>query len=958
MRWILTKGSLFLTLTFICVFPVEAQIKRPSADQWKLANGFAMLAAKAGDYAEATELAEEALKIARIIFNKQDKRYLISITNLGNLYHEQGRYRDAEPLLGEAFELSRITVGRHPDALRAMSLLGALYTSEGLYSKAEPLLLEALKAQRELLGASDEDIISTLNRLGTMYFQTGRAREAEPRFRELVQIMSKALGPEDKSTLVVLSNLAQTYHLLGRYGEAVSISRDVLRARRATLGFRHPDTIAELNNLATILGHQGRHEDAEQLLLEALSYREALPPLHPLQAKILNNLGTIYMLQQRFPEAELINNQALQKSRQIFRRYHPEIMIPLNNLAAAHRAQGHTKQAESYYREVLAANSKALGPRHPNTLTSMANLAVVLQSEGHLKEAEALDREALKVRLEVLGGRHPGTVNLQLNLVRTLFNRGQHAEAVQILGDIESNILDWIGQEVYSTIDGAVRRQLTPFQNTFQDLALSVATTEKTYKAAWLAATVMLRFKILQGEEEAYLARLTRKSQDPRVQMLADEVGKLRLATAAAVRGVPNEFQKTLQLLESKQRALAAASSEYNDHLQVRAANLDAVRAALPADTILIEFRQFHRADFRNGNIGEPRFAAMLLTSNEGPFITDLGSVSDVQQLSASLNDGSAAKLYQLLFAAFEAKLTEARTVYVAPDGILNLVPFARLRLPDGRYWWERQEVHLLQTGRDLLRYNPDHLARGLLALGGIDFGASLTDAGEQESIFFAAAGSDRSVASTRAAATFRDGFAQLPATADEVKDVKEWYQLLRTDEPAEVWSGVDASKGRLMALKAPPRVLHLATHGFYQPNDSREPMLLSGIALAGANRELAGTGTDGLLFALEAEGLNLGGTELVVLSACDTAQGGLDYSEGVFGLARALHTAGARNVLVTLWKLQDGEAHDFMVDFYKNWLTQDHSDPAKALRDTQLSWMKQDNRRDPRVWAPYVLVE
>jgi CHAT domain-containing protein len=93
----------------------------------------------------------------------------------------------------------------------------------------------------------------------------------------------------------------------------------------------------------------------------------------------------------------------------------------------------------------------------------------------------------------------------------------------------------------------------------------------------------------------------------------------------------------------------------------------------------------------------------------------------------------------------------------------------------------------------------------------------------------------------------------------------------------------------------------------------------------------------DGILFALEAQGLNLEGTELVVLSACDTAQGSLDYSEGVFfGLARALRTAGARNVLVTLWKLNDGEARDFMVEFYKTWLAQVRSDPAKALRVTQ----------------------
>ena len=107
------------------------------------------------------------------------------------------------------------------------------------------------------------------------------------------------------------------------------------------------------------------------------------------------------------------------------------------------------------------------------------------------------------------------------------------------------------------------------------------------------------------------------------------------------------------------------------------------------------------------------------------------------------------------------------------------------------------------------------------------------------------------------------------------------------------------------MALTSPPRVLHLATHGFYLPGDAPEPMLLSGVALAGANRALAKNEDDGILFALEAQGLNLDGSELVVLSACDTASGTLDYAEGVYGLVRALRTAGARNVLVTLWPVK-----------------------------------------------------
>jgi CHAT domain-containing protein len=239
----------------------------------------------------------------------------------------------------------------------------------------------------------------------------------------------------------------------------------------------------------------------------------------------------------------------------------------------------------------------------------------------------------------------------------------------------------------------------------------------------------------------------------------------------------------------------------------------------------ILQFRLFRPVDFPTGKVGEPRLAGLTLVGSDEPLVADLGPVSELQQLATALDDEAATRLYQRLTAPFEQKLAAVTIVYLAPDGILNLVPFARLKLADGRYWWERQEVHLLQTGRDLLRRDPDNPARGLLALGGIDFGAAPIDPGQQDNTFFAAA--DRPAAITRAAATFHDGFAKLPATAAEVKDVTEWYQLLRADEQAEIWSGADASKGRLMALKTPPRVLHLATHGFYRPNESREDAAL-----------------------------------------------------------------------------------------------------------------------------------
>lgn len=152
-----------------------------------------------------------------------------------------------------------------------------------------------------------------------------------------------------------------------------------------------------------------------------------------------------------------------------------------------------------------------------------------------------------------------------------------------------------------------------------------------------------------------------------------------------------------------------------------------------------------------------------------------------------------------------------------------------------------------------------------------------------------------------------------------------------------------------------------LAFGSAYLPGNAPEPMLLSGVALAGANRALAKKEDDGILFALEAQGLNLDGSELVVLSACDTARGSLDYAEGVYGLVRAFRTADAGNILVTLWPLNDGEARNFMAAFYRSWLAQaGRSDPAKALRETRLTYLNNPNPalRDPRVWAPYVMVE
>jgi CHAT domain-containing protein/tetratricopeptide (TPR) repeat protein len=943
-------------------------------------NDLAMLYQFWGRYDEAEPLYREALQASRETLGPRHPQTLNNLDGLAHVYQFAGRPELAEPLYREVLQANRETLGPHdPKTLYALDNLATFYAFAGRFEQAEPLFQEVLQERDNVLGVRHPDTVGSLNTLAFLYQMQGRYAEAEPLLRKALRANNEMLGPHNPQTVTSRLGLGVVLQSLGHYGEAESFYREALQVSREGQGPRGLTVLLSLNRLASIYLDQGRFSEAEQLYREALkSSRETFGPRHISTLLSLGTLASIYQGQGRYSEAEPLFLEALKVSREMLGSRHPVTSTNLHNLALLYKDQRRYGEAEPLFLESLQISREGQGPRHPNTLISLGALADLYSAQGRYAEAEQLYSEALQASFEVLGIRDPQTLKLQLNSVMLLVNQGRSAEAVRTLQQMEPRLLGWIGQELYSTETGAVRRRLVSSQAPFQDVVLTLAIAENSGEARRLAGNVMLRFKLLQSEEETYLGRLTRRSQDPQVRLLADEIGKLRAALVASARAEPDEFDKalpalqglepkrpatraepgafdkTLQALEAKQRELAKFSPDYEKHLRVLTANFEDLRAAVPVGAVLIEFRQFRPVDFRTKTPGEPRFAAILLAGSDDPVVADLGPIAELGQ-PAPPDDAAAAALYSRLFEPFEQKLADARTVYVAPDGILNLVPFARLKLADGRYWCERQEVRLLQSGRDLLRDDSEKRASGLVAIGGIDFGVITAGAKSPSSVVYAAANSG---AVKRAAENFRNGFPQLTASGEEATEVKQWYQRLRKDEAAEVWSGTDASKARLMAMRSPPRVLHLATHGFYFAGEARDPMLQSGVALAGANRALATQGADGMLFALEAQGLNLEGSELVVLSACDTARGSIDYSEGVYGLVRALRTAGARNVLVTLWKLNDGEARDFMVAFYKNWLNQVHSDPAKALRDTQLFYLKQANLRDPRVWAPYILIE
>ncbi len=786
-------------------------------------------------------------------------------------------------------------------------------------------------------------------------------------------------SPTAEQIVGVLNGLIANLYQEGDYRNALDVAQQTHPFAHAQLGPEHPDTLASVNNLAILYQAQGRYGEAEPLFQRALGAREkVLGPEHPNTLISINNLALIYQAQGRYGEAEPLYQRALAASDKVLGPEHPQTLASVNNLAELYRVQGRYGEAEPLHQRALGASEKVLGPEHPQTLASVNNLAALYETQGRYGEAEPLYQRALAGREKVLGPEHPDTTTTQLSYAVNQVNLKKHQDALKQLSRLEPRLLKLAALRLRHTRQEHLRRRFLFAQSIYQDVVLTLALNQDKPEYRQLTGRVILRWKHIQGDEESFIARLVRsRGASVEVKSLAADIARLRgdLTNLINQANAPPNLQlRKLNELETKEIRLARLSLEFKRHLEVRRANLHDVSSGLPRDAVLLEFRRYWPFDFHQGRSQAPRFIALLLDARGELSLYDLAEVAEVEASWRALRSGytkeTAVTLYQQLFGKLEAELKRYKTLYVAPDHFLNLIAFGRLVTSEGRYWVERDQViRQVRSGRHLIKgYESDlDKPRGMLAIGGVSY----DDFSEASAKFSQPSNEmpkdDKRIADTSAAKPELNRFTRLEQTGPEAVEVAHRYWDDWGTEP-QIWKGFDATEGRLKALDKVPKVLHLATHGFYLSNNSSlidRPMVLSGLALAGANLGREGRigpdGEDGILYALEALNLNLDDAELVSLSACDTGVGTLDYSEGVYGLVRAFHIAGARNVLMSLWRLGDSDAREFMKRFYSHWLNGSKpKDLAITLKETQLSFIHESNPRlrDPNVWAPYVLVE
>ena len=954
-------------------------------------------------YTDAEPLLIQAMGIRREVLGEEHQSYATSLNNLASLYEATGRYADAEPLLIQAMGILRKVLGEeHQNYASSLNNLAALYQDMGRYADAEPLYTRAMDIRREVLGEKSPDYATSLNGLALLYQDMGRYTDAELLYTKALEIYRKALGEEHPDYAISLNNLALLYQSMGRYIDAEPLYIKAMEIRREVLGEEHQSYATSLNNLAGLYQDMGRYTDAESLCIKAMEIlREVLGAEHPTYGTSLSSMATLYHAMGRYSDAELLYTRAMEIWREALGAEHPDYAISLNNLAELYRDMGRYTDAEPLYTRAMEIWREELGAEHPDYATNLNNLAELYKAMGRYADAEPLYRRAMEIQRAVLGEEHPNYAG-SLNNLAVLYAATDRAdEALKLME--EAAVVDdrMIGQVFAISSESQKMAYLRMIGgNTDAFLSLVYGYLSHDPEAVRSTMDLALRRKCLVAEAMAIQLEMALGERYPELQSKFQELHTLKTQIAHKTWAGPGPEgpAQHLQLLkqwsaqkEQLEAELARQIPEMSMELKLREADRQAVASALPDGYALVEFVRFHLYDFQavpakgEAQWKPARYLAFVMPAGEPGNVrmADLGEAealdTRIKEFRESIErDGRERETrtgqsyhgpfggmdsYQLREAVLDPLagiLAGCRKLLIAPDGALNLLPLEAL--PDGNGEWLIGEYYIsyLSTGRDVLRFTAESTAQPAEALVVADPDYDL--GGDS------APSSGSSERSWRVSQDLRGdrvkAFSQLPGAREEGRRIASMLGV----QPV---MGVEALESRVKSASSPsPSILHLATHGFFLPDQEQDaqklspggmdtgdnllarlslpgvenPLLRSGLAFAGANTFLEGgalpsEAEDGHLTSEDVSGMGLLETSLAVLSGCGTGLGPVLVREGVMGLRRTFVLAGAKAVVMSLWSVPDIATAILMEKLYEN-LLQKSMGRAAALRDAQI-WLR-----------------
>lgn len=926
-----------------------------------------------GRYAEAEPLYLKSLPVLANAFGQSSLQYTRCFYTLASLYIDMNKYAEAEGMCAAAVNFYKIILGEtSADYLGALGSMGIIYQGLAKYDKAEEIFL-SLKRYHESLPSPDKVTLQTLeNNLGELYRHMGDYDRAEPALLKAV-----SLAENTPAAAFSLNNLALVQKAIGKYAEAEKSYKKAISIYELLGKTNHPDYTNPVNNLGELYRTMGRWREAIYAFREVIELRKKLLGTdHPNYANAVNNLALVEFSFGMYPEAEahlLECKEIYKKTLGVKDKYYAN---SLNNLASLYKAQGKLLMAESNYKECLQIYKATYGETNDKYGIYLGGLAGTYRQMKRYNEAIALTLQSLGILKNKLGENHYDYIETEYNLAETYREAGRNIEAEKhylnstkgyllliekyfpYLGENDKTAFYFNVSNAFETFNSFVIQMLSDFPSANHD-----ALVMRMYDNQ-----VALKSLLLKESEK--MRALVAVSSDAGVQRDYKSWIKLRETIVQQYRLSADELNaKGISLSEMELQAdkleqrIAIALKTGLGKKDSKPISWKDVQAGLKPGEYAIEII---RTDFYTKGkwtdsifysalvIDKVSLVPKLILLKNGNELESRFIVAYRKAIKSKLTDEFS---YDAFWKPLEGYLNKATKIYFSPDGVYQQLNLNTLKNPVTRkYLLEQADISLVSNTSDILLQRVTVASRKAEIFSFPDYGTKPSGA---------------ITAETRELGL--PDIKELPGTKIEADSIKTI--LASKNWEVEIHLQKEATEEIVKKVNN-PRVLHIATHGFFLKDikDStqkvfglesgaarKNPLLRSGLILAGAaaiaNDSLAdNTKDDGILTAYEALGLNLTGTDLVVLSACETGLGELLNGQGVYGLQRAFLVAGAQSVIMSLWKVDDAATQELMAAFYREWLKDPSSEnKQKAFHTAQL--MLNEKYTSPYYWGAFVIV-
>lgn len=909
-----------------------------------------------GDYIEAGRVADE---IGSFLENYASKQPTIEHAGAwlryGRLLLSLSDFARAREVVARAVDEVESVNGRDTLYAEYLSVLATVHRSRGEISAAKALLEQSLAIHESFGVTNQENVSAALVRLASTLLYAHQLRDLDAILDRAYDIRAGRFGEDHPLVATILWLKAEMRTLQGRLDDAEQLYTRSLDILRQHYGPRYPGVARVLVALGVLYQSRQQYERATDAYEQAIRIFDNNPEAiaHSI-AVPYNRLGQVYMDQGQYEIADSLFHLSLHVRRQNSGANDLLVAFTEWSFGRLYMRTGRTEEAEEILLSVLERVQQILGPLHPNVIRIESDLAVLYSSQQKWEAGIALYDRILQA---------------QRSVTRAVFAASS-----------ERDKLSWIHK--YPLVDRSL---------------LTFAFTSQRPDAVERACTMVLTGRGTVVDALAIQSENAYCSLDPAIETTWRRRSEICTRISNIAMGqFPPEWQELVddtlssmcRILDSLELALSQACWQLEERLLNDHARARDIRENLRPGEALWEIVRYDPLDLSAPETRQPeaRYAAFVLTPQHRVAAVDLGPARVIDSLLTDARQAiteagntvygpmgrylelrlqtTLRELHCMLVRPLDKVSDSAETIIVAPDGALNLFPLEITLDEHGRYSIESRNFLYVSSGRELLqRDRQPTVTSDALILADPAFDADPKTGSEQAVDIMPVSFSVLKPTSTRGP------FVQLPFTRREAETVG---RVLEASGQVDVRVFRDqwANESVVRTLSEPPRILHLATHGFVDLGSALtnldNPLLRAGLALAGANRALVNRpagpgfddGYDGILTALEITGLNLHGTEIVTLSGCETGLGNVVTGEGVFGLRRSFSYAGASAILMSLWKVPDPATAELMEGFYRRWSM--GNSKSEALRQSMLSLLARARATygngHPSVWSGFVL--